>query len=158
MFTCDHHRFIPFPLFPPHALITETLGRAPQRAAAAFLFIRRRGRSALPPAVVRDGLTNFFPKQTMPHPGHHEGTSVRIRWRVVIRAVLGACLAVIVISAAWYVAAIAMPQAARAETKRALDAYELQSLSARMLRVETTLYPVRNSLPASPISNGVHLH
>jgi hypothetical protein len=76
----------------------------------------------------------------MQHPSHHEGTRVRIRWGVVTRAVLGACLAAIVIFAIWYAAAIAMPQAERAAVDRQLESYEVQSLSERMLRVETMLH------------------
>jgi hypothetical protein len=63
-----------------------------------------------------------------------------LRWRIVIRAVLGACLVAIIIFAIWYADAIAMPQADRAAIDRQLESYEVQSLSARMLRVETMLH------------------
>jgi uncharacterized ion transporter superfamily protein YfcC len=76
----------------------------------------------------------------MQHSVSPESVRVPVRWGVVVRIVLAVCLAAIIIFAIWYAAAIAMPQAERANTNRALESYELQSLSARMLRVETMLH------------------
>ena len=74
----------------------------------------------------------------------HNEKAAPIRWGVVVRAVLAACAVALVVFAAWYALAIALPVHRRAEQERAFESVELQRLIARVVEIERFIH-----LPAS---------
>ena len=76
----------------------------------------------------------------MTHGNSHEAKPASLRWGVVVRVVLAACVIAFIAGIAWYVDAIMIPAQENAAVAHQLDEFELHSLSNRMLRVETVLH------------------
>jgi hypothetical protein len=78
--------------------------------------------------------------EPMKHSLHSGAKQVSVRWGVVIGVVVAVSAVVSIAFAAWYVAAVSIPQYKNSQLMHSMEDGQLQILSSRVARIEAALH------------------